>query len=165
MTESKADLRLSRPSSQKVESHYVPVLNIPAQDGGAYLLVLELGRGTHINVGALGSIWFPEGAYAYVGSARNGLECRIKHHLKNNKRLHWHIDYLRQFAVPRFVIYAVTTDGIECRLASSLMKRFSAFRSFGCTDCGCISHLFYHETADLILKVGIAVRGKPCSMS
>lgn len=63
---------------------------------GIYTLVITLTTSATIRAGKLGNISFPEGYYAYVGSALNGLEARIARHLKEDKLLHWHIDYFLQ---------------------------------------------------------------------
>ena len=110
---------------------------------GSYVLLLGLPQGENIEVGSLGSISFPQASYAYVGSAMNGLEGRINHHLKvKKKRLHWHIDYLGERAT---ILEAVLFPGqkrIECLLASDLSRYFSSIPGFGSSDCCCSSHLF-----------------------
>lgn len=63
-------------------------------DSRAYQLILRLERPTIIVVGALGSHAFPVGTCMYTGSASRGLNKRIKRHLKAEKRLRWHTDYL-----------------------------------------------------------------------
>jgi sugar fermentation stimulation protein A len=50
--------------------------------GGVYILLIALPREETIPVGKLGPIRFPEGFYAYVGSAMNGLESRVTRHLR-----------------------------------------------------------------------------------
>ena len=35
-----------------------------------------------------------KGIYIYTGSAKKNIDSRIKRHLSNSKKLHWHIDYL-----------------------------------------------------------------------
>ena len=65
---------------------------------GSYILILELKTVDTIAVGHLGAITFAPGIYAYVGSAMAGLEQRISRHLRKEKKLHWHIDYLLQVA-------------------------------------------------------------------
>jgi Uri superfamily endonuclease len=47
-----------------------------------------------LRVGALGEFDFPAGQYLYTGSARRNLEARIARHLRRDKPLRWHIDYL-----------------------------------------------------------------------
>ena len=57
-------------------------------------MLVRLTTGKDIFVGKLGYIHFPGAFYAYVGSAMNGLEARLSHHLRTEKKPHWHIDYL-----------------------------------------------------------------------
>ena len=57
-------------------------------------MLAELATEKDIFVGKLGYIHFPGAFYAYVGSAMNGLEARLSHHLRKEKKPHWHIDYL-----------------------------------------------------------------------
>ena len=61
---------------------------------GSYILLLDLDNNLEIPVGKLGNISFQKGHYVYVGSALNGLDARIKRHLRKHKKIHWHIDYL-----------------------------------------------------------------------
>ena len=65
---------------------------------GIYTLLIKLDKPQAITIGKLGSVSFPAGYYAYVGSALNGLESRIVRHLKKEKSFHWHIDYFLQKA-------------------------------------------------------------------
>lgn len=57
---------------------------------GTYCLIIEIKEKSTIKVGALGIIKFEKGYYIYVGSAMNSLVSRIKRHMKDDKKLHWH---------------------------------------------------------------------------
>jgi Uri superfamily endonuclease len=61
---------------------------------GIYVLVIKVTTLINLKVGALGKLVFPDGMYAYVGSAQNSIETRVKRHLRKEKSLFWHIDYL-----------------------------------------------------------------------
>lgn len=62
---------------------------------GCYCLIIKLNQNSRIKIGKkLGFIQFEKGYYVYVGSAMNSLESRLKRHLSNDKKLHWHVDYL-----------------------------------------------------------------------
>ena len=61
---------------------------------GSYILLAELASSKDVLIGKLGYISFPKAFYAYVGSAMNGFKMRLPRHLKDNKKPHWHIDYL-----------------------------------------------------------------------
>ena len=65
---------------------------------GCYQLHLLLSSPASIRVGSLGDFAFPSGRYIYTGSAMNGLAARVARHLRRDKKRHWHIDYLRQYA-------------------------------------------------------------------
>jgi Uri superfamily endonuclease len=59
---------------------------------GIYVLIVKINKTINVNIGALGLLNFPEGLYAYVGSAQNNLELRVKRHQSKEKRLFWHIN-------------------------------------------------------------------------
>jgi Uri superfamily endonuclease len=120
---------------------------------GSYVLLLGLPQGERLGVGSLGSIFFPPGSYAYVGSAMNGLEGRINHHLKTKKRLHWHIDYLGEKATILEVVLFPGQKRLECLLASDLSRHFSFIPGFGSSDCHCPSHLFWGEKETLRQRI------------
>ena len=65
---------------------------------GSYILLIKLPEEKTISTGSLKSVHFHRGYYAYVGSAMGGFKARLNHHLKGNKKPHWHIDYLLQEA-------------------------------------------------------------------
>ena len=110
---------------------------------GAYLLILELPEDTGILVGKQGMIHFQKGSYGYIGSALNGLEQRIRRHLRSNKKLHWHIDYLLASATITGVFIKESSKREECNLANAFEQSVDAIPGFGCSDCTCQSHLFF----------------------
>ncbi len=110
---------------------------------GTYLLVMTLPHDTALSIGRHGRIHFQKGNYAYVGSALNGLEQRIARHLRNNKKTHWHIDYLLPFAEIVEIFYKENAQRDECRIAQVLDRTFEGIPGFGCSDCSCPSHLFF----------------------
>jgi len=113
------------------------------EDSGYYAVVLALDSKRKIEVGSLGRINFPRGHYVYIGSARGILTKRIKRHLVNRKRLHWHIDYLRRYARVVHVFPIRASISRECELAGAI-SRISDWQitGFGASDCRCSSHLF-----------------------
>ena len=116
---------------------------------GCYVLLARLRHETLLQVGRLGSIQFPAGYYAYVGSAMINLEKRIQRHLRRGKRRHWHIDYLLEVAEPVAVFSVLSEERCECRL-SRLIARLPgavAIEGFGSSDCTCRSHLFHFATS------------------
>lgn len=116
---------------------------------GIYVLLIRVRDDASIDVGKLGTIEFSAGFYAYVGSALNGLDGRIKRHLRINKKRHWHIDYLLEVATIEEVIYAETEESLECELADSLAE-LEVVEQFGSSDCKCKSHLFFSKSLETI---------------
>ncbi len=110
---------------------------------GSYIILTKLAEEQAIAIGSLQTLHFPRGYYAYVGSAMNGFKARISHHLRSNKKLHWHIDYLLEKASITGVILCETNDRAECTIAQALEHQFDSVPGFGCSDCRCRSHLFF----------------------
>ncbi|MGD2072894.1 MAG: GIY-YIG nuclease family protein [Candidatus Thorarchaeota archaeon] len=101
----------------------------------SYILVMDLPSDATIQIGTLGTIHFPKGSYAYVGSAPS--ENRLERHLRREKTIHWHIDYfLQEAAVKKIVV----SPQEECILARQIPLPY--IKGFGCSDCRCPSHLF-----------------------
>ena len=111
---------------------------------GIYALLIQIDEFASINVGALGKKDFKPGLYAYVGSAQNGVEQRVKRHLENKKTLFWHIDYLLNSKKAKIIkiLYKQAHKEEECRLAQKLRRHNQAAYGFGSSDCHCLSHLF-----------------------
>ena len=110
---------------------------------GIYVVLAELNHEQDVQVGKKKNFAFREGFYGYVGSALVNLEKRIARHIKPDKKLHWHIDYLLQTARVRAVIYAETAEKKECALARELIQKLPSIKGFGASDCKCPSHLFF----------------------
>ena len=112
---------------------------------GTYALLIEAEQKVHVQIGKLGKFRFPQGLYIYIGSAKNNLEKRIERHLKKEKKLFWHIDYLLQAPCVRIKKVWAGAEGEECSLAAA-MASGSAFQipapGFGSSDCRCKTHLF-----------------------
>jgi Uri superfamily endonuclease len=111
---------------------------------GVYVLIIRVEDDASVNVGALGKLTFEKGLYAYVGSAQNDLEQRIKRHLRKEKRLFWHVDYLLNDDTAKIVkvLYKQADKTEECAIARVIGERGEPINGFGCSDCGCKSHLF-----------------------
>jgi Uri superfamily endonuclease len=116
-------------------------------DKGIYCLVFRNPSCT-VRVGALGEIPFRKGWHIYVGSALgSGGLARLERHValsrNRDRRPKWHVDWLStspSFSL-RYTHHAVTEERLECRLAEAFGGEYVA--GFGCSDCGCPSHLFY----------------------
>ena len=119
---------------------------------GVYVLIISVGKDIKVNVGVLGSVFFERGLYAYVGSAQNGLERRVQRHLRKAKKKFWYIDYLVDDDAVRIVkvFYKEVGKSEECRIARKLSEKGVAVRRFGCSDCGCVSHLFRIDDCGLL---------------
>jgi len=115
---------------------------------GSYILVIDLVEETRLTVGRLGTFEFPVGLYFYCGSALNGLEARIRRHLRQDKKRHWHVDHLTAMAPVVEVWWVEDEDRWECRWAETIMAQGGEVvaRGFGSSDCRCLTHLVYVES-------------------
>ena len=120
---------------------------------GIYVLIIQIEQAFSCGIGALGELTFPEGVYAYVGSAQNNLELRVKRHQRKEKRLFWHIDYLliNKGAKVTAVYYASAKKEEECGI-SRIIEASGALpiKGFGCSDCSCKSHLFRAQNFEFL---------------
>lgn len=113
---------------------------------GCYCLIINLKKDTKIKIGKkLGNIEFKQGYYVYVGSAMNSLIGRIERHLSDEKKMHWHVDYLLKKAKISAVIYNQSRRKIECDLSKYISTQSEGIKDFGCSDCECESHLYYFK--------------------
>ncbi len=116
--------------------------------GGVYVLLLELYEAQSLCIGSLGQVTLAAGCYAYVGSAHGpgGLRQRLARHLRKEKQIHWHIDYLIACATVSGIYWQATSERLECRWVQALQRLPGATvpcLGFGSSDCrnGCRSHL------------------------
>lgn len=108
-----------------------------------YQLRIHLPQPLHLAIGRLGSFDFPAGRYAYTGSAKRHFEARVARHLRQEKSLRWHIDYL--LTAPGVTVTEVIRSTLpECALNQSTPGALPV-PGFGASDCehGCGSHLKY----------------------
>ena len=110
---------------------------------GTYVLLVHVPYDLALTTGELGRVDFKTGYYAYVGSALRGLEARVGRHLREQKKIYWHIDHLLLRARAVDVIVAESGEQKECDVAGELAKSLPSVRGFGSSDCNCPSHLFY----------------------
>jgi Uri superfamily endonuclease len=109
----------------------------------SYRLLIEVAVPVKVQVGRLGEFDFAPGRYVYTGSARRNIDQRIARHLRREKRLRWHIDYLLN--APGVRILSVERSPVEeCELNQHGAGKI-AVPGFGASDCrhGCGSHLKY----------------------
>lgn len=137
---------LPEPGRQLIYPGYI--LERENHDSGSYMVVLQVPEEKNAYIGALGTITFVPGYYVYVGSAKRNLAARLARHRRVRKKMHWHLDYLRPITIVTATIPIRTADDLEHRLSHRLEDIAERhIDHFGCTDCGCPSHLFYF-TAD-----------------
>lgn len=116
------------------------------KDSGVYIVWIGIKNETDIAVGALGEKTFAPGFYAYTGSAQKNRTARLLRHLKLEKPLRWHIDYLRPYGDVAAVHTLPGTKDEECKLAARLTQEAGGIVSvprFGASDCRCPGHLIY----------------------
>ena len=112
---------------------------------GCYCLIINLENNSNIKIGKkLGNTTFKKGYYVYVGSAMNSLESRLNRHLSDEKKLHWHIDYLLKQAKVTDIIYNENKK-VEGELSEYISTKTNGIEGFGCSDCNCESHLYYFK--------------------
>ena len=130
---------------------------------GGYILLLRLTERSEIRIGRLGTIQFDSGYYAYIGSAMAGLKQRVLRHLRKEKKLHWHIDFLLEKALIENIIVCQSMERNECDIAGEIAKRYRVINGFGSSDCKCPGHLFYGPaiSVDRIIRMLESVGMKP----
>ncbi|MBT98576.1 MAG: endonuclease III [Dehalococcoidia bacterium] len=111
-------------------------------------MVLRLPSRRRIAVGKLGVVSFPRGYYIYFGSALGGLRARTARHLRPDKKLHWHADYLSAEAPWSQVWEMADGQRWECEWAKEASALTESTRGithpapgFGSSDCKCLTHL------------------------
>lgn len=113
-------------------------------DRGAYLLVLHLDEPQSLTIGSIGTHTFAAGYYVYVGSAMANLSARIARHLRKRKKMHWHIDHLREHAGRCVALPIRSSRREECIIAQACGGVLEPGPTgFGSSDCACGTHLFY----------------------
>ena len=120
---------------------------------GIYHLLIRLSQDADVSVGRLGNFHFQAGYYVYTGSALGGLESRVSRHLRQEKRLHWHIDYLLQHGRVIHVITHETAERLECHFNERILSLPDSripVKGFGSSDCKCVSHLAYFQKKPII---------------
>ncbi len=112
---------------------------------GTYALVIQIPQPLRVRVGRLGDIVLPEGYWLYFGSALNGLEARLRRHLRHDKKLHWHVDYLTAKSPVVQVWYAEGAERRECDWTVAALDCPGVtvpVPGFGSSDCrNCPAHL------------------------
>ncbi len=120
----------------------ITVDQLPAgEEWISYTLFIRVANPEKIMVGRLGEFEFAAGEYVYSGSAKRGICARVNRHLRSEKKLRWHIDYL--LAAPAVNITKIRISTLaECQLVADAGGAVAVF-GFGSSDCtqGCGSHM------------------------
>ena len=118
---------------------------------GIYALILRLNNNIDLTIGKLGKFHFKTGYYYYIGSAfgMGGFK-RVTRHFnvasgKNSTR-RWHIDHLLPHSEVICAVLLPASEALECKAAKTIMEFSQFIPGFGCSDCTCRSHLFFHES-------------------
>jgi Uri superfamily endonuclease len=133
---------------------------------GIYMLLIFLQKEVTLTIGKLGKQRFPMGYYTYTGSALGkggtSLKHRIARHLRKEKQMFWHIDYLLadENVSIEAVIVAETNQNMECKINQRIKTMKGAkvqIKGFGASDCrkNCGSHLLYFpeiKKADFLVR-------------
>ncbi|MCK9224893.1 MAG: GIY-YIG nuclease family protein [Candidatus Muirbacterium halophilum] len=108
-----------------------------------YIILLENKKNVSKNIGKKGIFLFSPGYYIYIGSAKKNPMARIERHLKKEKKLFWHIDYITSFMEIRKVLLFRFVEFTECELAQNIFNEFKVEfpgKGLGSSDCKCYSH-------------------------
>ena len=124
---------------------------------GSYILLIALQDDCSFQVGKIGILDFKAGYYVYAGSALNNLEKRIERHMRHDKKLFWHIDYLLSKAKIIEVFPIENPVKLECSIAIQLSKYLETIDGFGSSDCSCSAHLFFHPNKETVVSIIDAV--------
>ena len=125
---------------------------------GTYCIVINMIKNWRVKIVAKGFINFQKGYYVYVGSALNSLTKRIERHLSDDKKKRWHADYLllNKNAEVKEVVYTHCDKKIECDISHKINENADEYiEGFGCSDCNCVSHLYYFKEYDNALNSSI----------
>ncbi len=135
------------------------------KNSGAYILIIRLDNTLCLPVGRLGGCVFNDGYYAYAGSALGGLDARLKRHLRKDKKLNWHIDFLLMQAFIIQIWYLLSEIKLECSLNAILSEMPGAnqpIKGFGSSDCTCRTHLVhflkepsYYDFSEVLISKGL----------
>jgi Uri superfamily endonuclease len=117
---------------------------------GTYILVMQAPSPFILRAGGLGERDLEAGWYLYVGSAFGfgGLGARCGRHMRLNKTMRWHIDYL----LARTRLHELWFRRGPIRFEHEWAGLLEAWRGsrlawpgFGASDCRCPSHLWYRR--------------------
>ncbi len=119
-------------------------------DKGIYLLLIFKDKEEGIRVGALGKIKFYKGYYVYIGSAQRNLRKRVERHLRKEKKMKWHIDYLLSHSKIMDIFAKNYPKSYEEKIAIKLGEKYPYIPNFGSSDSRAPSHLFKINEEDWV---------------
>lgn len=130
-------------------------LRLKKKDAGIYILILHVVHPCRIKTGRLAERVFQKGTYLYIGRAKQYLRGRLARHLRAEKKLFWHIDYLLRRAFIK-EIWCQLDFFNECQITARIIetcgKGCSPIPGFGASDCLCPSHLIFYNGDDSLLS-------------
>ena len=128
-------------------------------------MVIKIFEDLKIRVGRLGEVSFKEGDYIYIGSAKGCLEARLRRHLRKDKKIYWHIDYLIKSKKTKILQIWIIDKKMECQTAEVFCQDPTTEiikKGFGSSDCKCLSHFFYiknkERTEKILKEIGFSRR-------
>lgn len=118
-------------------------------DRGTYGVLLHVEATERVEVGSLGTVRFPPGAYVYAGAAARGLDAAVERLTRPDGSGQRHVDRLDALPAER-TAEAFPGDPAPCELATHVARLPGALPvlGFGSTGCSCLSHLYGFLDAD-----------------
>ena len=131
---------------------------------GTYALILQSRERSKIQVGRTHEVMVEPGYYVYIGSAfgSGGVRARVNRHCRKTKPKHWHIDYLREFTAVLGAWVSYEPARLEHIWAQTLSRKegITLIPDIGCTDCDCLSHLYFSSVAPSFPLYSKLLRGR-----
>ena len=136
------------------------------KNAGLYFLLVRLKRPIDLTIRKK-EYRLPAGYYIYTGSAQRNLCQRLRRHCSRDKKMHWHIDYLLEYATVsaiRIMTEAPRDDeqryaGYWAELADGI-----PIPKFGASDSPAGSHLAWFKTRQTIITSSLWQAGQPFSI-
>jgi len=129
-----------------------------------YILLINISEDLKIRIGRLGEVFFKEGDYIYIGSAKGCLERRLQRHLRKEKRIFWHIDYLLENQKVKILQIWTMDKKEECQTVEVFYQDPTTKiikKGFGSSDCQCLTHLFFigdkKKTKKILKEIGFSI--------
>lgn len=118
------------------------------------MLLIKVNQDVRLECGKNWQI--QKGLYAYIGSAMNSLEKRICRHLSEQKKYHWHIDYLLKNS-SILSVFIFPGQRKELEVSKEFAKYFTGPKGFGSTDLAVETNLYriddLHKLSKLLMEL------------